>query len=56
MSDGVEVQINEDEPGEIELIIVDNCSHLAAFFTLKEWENFKKQVNEFKCTKKEALH
>ena len=48
-SEAVEVHIKQEEgePNEIELLILDNYSHLATYFTLKEWANFKKAVNSF---------
>lgn len=47
MSEKVEVQITQDEPEEIGLIIIDNRSHLASYFALKEWMNFKKIINSY---------
>jgi len=54
MSESVEVHIIQDEPDEIELIIVDNRSHLAVYFTLEEWENVKKAVNSYDVESIEA--
>ena len=43
----MEYYISEDEPGEIELIFADFRCHFAAYFTPKQFQNFKDIVNKF---------
>lgn len=43
----ITVHLNQDEPGTIEFVVVDEFCHYAAYFGLKEWSNFKDAVNNF---------
>lgn len=51
----IEAYINQLEDDLIELIFVDINCNFSAYFSLKEWDNFKRLVNKFEYDKTKSI-